>query len=69
MKVGKVGKISRFGQEGYTENVQDAMLAGVGKCVDDISGKELPCQAVKHAREACMKRWLSTQLRRKVDRH
>ena len=41
----------------YKKPEQDAMLAGAGdedefvRCFDDITGKELPWQAVKEARE------------------
>ena len=57
-QVGKVGKSVRLGQEEYTGFEEDAMLAGAGeedkiiKCFDDVTGKELPWQAVK---EACEK--------------
>ena len=56
-KVGKVGKSVRYGQEECTKNEQDAMLTGAGeedeliRCFDGITGKELPWQAVKVARE------------------
>ena len=76
-KVGKVGRSARFGQEECMTLEQDAMLAEAGeeneslKCVDDISGKELPWQAVKEARGkgavcmnlACTRRLTSEQLR------
>ena len=57
LKVGKVGRSAIFGQEVYTKPAQAAMLAEAGevdefiKCFDDITGKELPWQAVKEARE------------------
>ena len=57
----KVWKSVRFGQEEYTKPEQDAMLAEAGeedkliKCFDDITGKELPWQAVKQAREQVLK--------------
>ena len=55
-KFGKVWKSERFGQEECMKPEQDAMLAEAGeenefiKCIDDITGKELPWQAVKEAR-------------------
>ena len=77
-KVGNVGRSVRVGQEEYLKPEQDTMLAEAGeedgftKCFDDVTGKELPWQAVKEAREkelmyllenlACMKRSMSTQL-------
>ena len=60
-QVGKVWKSVKFGQEEYTKPEEDAMLARVGeeslllKCFDDITGKELPWQAVKQAREKELK--------------
>ena len=60
-KVAKVWKLVRFGQEKYKKPEQHAMLAGAGeeaefiKCFDDITGKELPWQAVKEAREKVLK--------------
>ena len=52
------------------------MLAGAGeedkfiKCCDDITGKELPWQAVKEARETELKRdstvWHFTKLRQRL---
>ena len=53
-KVGKVRKMTRFGREKVKKSAQGA---GAGeedefiKCFDDITGKELPWQAVKEARE------------------
>ena len=50
-----------MGQETYKKPDQDAMLAGAGeedefiKCFDDVTGKELPWQAVKQAREKELK--------------
>ena len=60
-KVGKVGRSVRVGQEECLKPEQDVMLAEVGeeyefiKCFDDITGKELPWQAVKEAREKELK--------------
>ena len=69
-------RLVRVGQEEYLNLEQDAMVAEAGeedefiKCCDDITGKELPLQAVTEAREkdlkylrellACMKRSMST---------
>ena len=55
---GRVWRSARFGQEKYTKLEQDAMLAEAGeedeliKCIDDITGKELPWQAAKHAKKS-----------------
>ena len=60
-KAGTVRRSARFGQEEYMKPEQDAMLAKAGeenqliKCFDDITGKELPWQAVKEAREQELK--------------
>ena len=57
MNVGKVGRSARCDQEECMKPEQDAMLAAAGeenefiKCFDDITGKELPWQAVMEARE------------------
>ena len=82
-KVGKVGESVRFGQVEHTKLEQDAMLAEAGeedeliKCFDDITGRELPWQAVKEARErscnicvnlACVKRSMSAQLWQSTDK-
>ena len=48
LRVRKVGRSVRFGQDEYMKLEQDAMLAGAGeevefkKCFYDITGKELP---------------------------
>ena len=74
-KVGKAGKSVRFGQEECTKPEQDAMLAGAGeedefiKCFDDITGKELPWQAVKPVREQELKYMREHGVCEKVDEH
>ena len=72
-QVGKVGKSINFGREECTEPEQDAMLAGAGEedtfieCFDDITGKELPWQAVKQAREQELKFLRELGVYEKVD--
>ena len=74
-KVGKVGRSVRRGQEEYMKPEQDAMLAGAGeedefiKCFDDITGKELPWQAVKQAREQELMYLRELGVYTKVDEH
>ena len=52
-KVRKVWRSVRFGPQEHVKLEQDAMLAEAGEeddfitCFDDITGKELPWQAVK----------------------
>ena len=60
-KVEKVWKLVRFCHEKCKKVKNDAMLAGAGeedefiKCFDDTTGKELPWQSVKEAREKELK--------------
>ena len=74
-KVGKVWKSVRFGQEEYTKPEQAAMLAGAGEedkfinGFDDITGKELPWQAAKQAREQELKYLRDLGVYEKVDEH
>ena len=74
-KVVKVWTSVRFGQEKRTKVEQDTMLAGAGeedkfiKCFDDITGKELPWQAVQHAREQELKYLRELGVYEKVDEH
>ena len=72
----RVAKVSRsviFGPEEYVKHEQDAMLAGAGeedeliKRFDDITGKELPWQAVKQAREKELKYPCDLGVYKKVD--
>ena len=63
----------RVGQEVHTKPEQDTTLAEAGeedgfiKCCDDITGKELPWQAVKHAREKELKYLREHGVHEKVD--
>ena len=52
-KVGNVGRWVRFGQEEYMKLERGVWRGGMKfiKCFNDITGKELPWQAVKEARE------------------
>ena len=72
-KVGNIWKLVRFGQEKYKKPEQDAMLAEDGeenefiKNFDDSTGKELPWQAVKEAREKELKYLRELGVYEKVD--
>ena len=74
-KVGKVWRSARFGQDECTKPEQDAVLAGAGgevkfvKCVDDITGNQLPWQALKQAREQELKYLRGLGVYEKVDEH
>ena len=56
-KIGEVEKSVKCGQEECKKHEKNVMIAGVCdedkfvKCLDDITGRELPWQAVKQARE------------------
>ena len=72
-QVGKVWRSGSFGQEECMKPEQGAMLAEAGeedefiKCFDDITGKELPWQAVKEAREKEVKYLRELGVYEKVD--
>ena len=72
-KVGKVGRSVRVGQEEYMKLEQDAMLAEAGeevefvKSFDDITGRELPWQALKQTREKELKYLRELGVYEKVD--
>ena len=60
-KIGEVEKSVKCGQEECKKHEKTVMIAGVSdedkfvKCLDDITGRELPWQAVKQAREKELK--------------
>ena len=72
-EVEKFGRSVRFGQEECMKPEQDAMLAGDGeedeliKCFNDITGEELPWQAVKEAHEKELKYLRELGVYEKVD--